>query len=116
MYTKEQAQTVMQEYVDFIIKDILWNEEEESDIIIYENATEEFDFGWIFCYDVRDSKKNSPLVGNGPVIVEKETLDTYEMHTAYSYEDNIKMYLEDKMKLGKLEKDEDGFWDIVNLK
>lgn len=45
------------------------------------------------------------------LIIEKDSLDIYEMMTAISVEENIKLYLEDKNKLGLLKKSDSGIWD-----
>jgi hypothetical protein len=118
MNTKDQAKEKMQKYVDFQNNLRVWNEWGVPDITIYENLTKEKDFGWIFYWQRKNADMNDIrtfVVGNGPIIIEKDTLDMYAMMTALSVEDNIKVYLEDKNKLAKLEIDSDGNFDVVNI-
>jgi hypothetical protein len=113
MYTKEQAQSKMQEFVDFQNNLAIWNGGENLDIIIYDELTQEHEFGWVFFWQMRDEEK-TVLIGNGPIIIERETLDLYAMMTAYTVEENIQLYLENKNQLGKMEPDDDGIWDVVD--
>ncbi|WP_223598271.1 hypothetical protein [Chryseobacterium sp. GVT01B] len=117
MYTKEEAKAKMQRFVDYQNKLIIWNDMGEPDIIIYDQLTEEHSFGWIFYWQVKDIKDNfsNVLAGNGPIIIEKDTLNVYKMMTAISVEENIMLYKKDKNKLLQLEEDQDGFFDPVNL-
>lgn len=118
MFTKEQAQAKMQEFIDFQNNLRIWNEWGEPDIAIYDHLTIEKDFGWIFYWQRKNANMeniNTFIVGNGPIIIEKKTLNMYGMMTAYSVEKNIEIYLENKNKLSKLEKDEDGIFDVVNI-
>lgn len=55
------------------------------------------------------------VVGNGPIIIEKDTLDMYAMMTALPVNENIEIYLQDKNKLAKLAIDEYGNFDVVNI-
>lgn len=113
MYTKEEAQSKMQEYVDFQNNLAIWNGNQDLDIIIYEELTQEHNFGWVFFWQMSD-EENTVLVGNGPVIIEKDSLNMYVMMTAYTVEENIQLYLENKNQLGKMEKDDDDIWDVVD--
>jgi len=117
MYTRKEAQNKMQEYIDFQNDIYLLNFGEDPDIIIYEELTQEWGFGWIFFWQVKNVKEDysNVIAGNGPVIVEKETLDMYKMGTAMESEKYIDLYLKDKNALAKLEKDKDGTWDVVNI-
>lgn len=71
----------------------------------------------MFYWQVKDVKDDfsKALAGNGPIIIEKETLNVYYMMTAISVEENIELYKSDKNKLLQLEEDEDGFFDPVNM-
>lgn len=117
MYTKEQAREKMQRYVDYQNNLIIWNDEGEPDIIIYDHLTEEHPFGWVFYWQVKNIKEDFSnfLAGNGPIIIEKDTLNVYKMMTAISTEENIELYKKDKNKLLQLEEDQDGFFDPVNI-
>lgn len=117
MYTKEQARAKMQRFVDYENNLIVWNDRGKPDIIIYDHLTEEHSFGWIFYWQVKDVKEDlsNVLIGNGPIIIEKSTLDIYCMMTAISVEENIVIYKEDKNKLLQLEEDQDGFFDPINI-
>ncbi|WP_054852349.1 hypothetical protein [Olleya sp. ITB9] len=110
MYTIEQAKSKVNEYIEFL--NLMYNEtfpDIEFDVKIIENQTKEYDFGWVFFY--QSLNEESRLGGNGPLIIEKDSLDIYEMMTAISVEENIKLYLEDKNKLGLLKKPDSGIWD-----
>lgn len=117
MYTKEQARAKMQRFVDYQNNLIIWNERGEPDVIIYDHLTEEYPFGWVFYWQVKDVKEDlsNVLIGNGPIIIEKNTLQMYKMMTAISVEENIELYKKDKNKLLQLEEDQDGFFDPVNV-
>lgn len=117
MYTKEQARAKMQRFVDYQNNLIVWNDRGEPDIIIYEHLTEEHPFGWVFYWQVKNIKEDFSnfLAGNGPIIIEKNTLNMYKMMTAISVEENIELYKKDKNKLLQLEEDQDGFFDPVNV-
>jgi hypothetical protein len=113
MYFLNQAKNKMQQYIDFTNQLFRENYPEiKWDISIIEKLTEEHDFGWIFFYQ---SNNNNQLAGNGPMIIEKKTLDMYQMMTGLSIEDNIKKYLENKNNLTKIDMNENGIWDTVNL-
>lgn len=117
MYTKEQANAKMQRFVDYQNNLITWNDEGEPDIIIYDSETKEYSFGWVFHWQTKNIKEDFSnfLVGNGPIIIEKDTLNMYKMMTALSVEENIALYKKDKNKLLQLEEDQDGFFDPVNV-
>lgn len=117
MFTKEQAKAKMQEYVDFQNNLFIWNDGYNPEIIIYENLTQERDFGWIFFWQVKNVKEDysNVIVGNGPIIVEKKTLNMYKMGTGLDPEEYIKVYLKNKNKLGKLEKNNKDIWNITNF-
>ncbi|UKB84175.1 hypothetical protein LF887_00565 [Chryseobacterium sp. MEBOG06] len=89
----------------------------KPNIIIYDNLTQEHPFGWVFYWQLKDVNNDfsNALAGNGPVIIDKETLNVYCMMTAISVEENIELYKSDKNKLLQLEEDEDGFFDPVNM-
>ncbi|ANF50529.1 hypothetical protein A0O34_08345 [Chryseobacterium glaciei] len=114
MYTEEQAKAKMQRFVDYQNNLIVWNEEGEPNIIIYEELTERHPFGWVFYWQIKDDYSNF-LAGNGPIIIEKDTLNMFKMMTAISTEENITLYKKDKNKLLQLEEDQDGFFDPVNI-
>ncbi len=69
----------------------------------------------MFYWQVKDVNEDlsNVLIGNGPIIIEKNTLHMYKMMTAISVEENIELYKKDKNKLLQLE-DQDGFFDPVN--
>ncbi|REC77175.1 hypothetical protein DRF60_12240 [Chryseobacterium elymi] len=117
MYTKEQAREKMQRFVDYQNNLIIWNKEGEPDIIIYDNETKEYPFGWIFHWQVKNITEDHSnfLFGNGPIIIERDSLNMYQLKTAISTEENIELYKKDKNKLLQLEEDQDGFFDPVNL-
>ena len=115
MYTKKQAQEKIQKFIDYKNDSHILNYEFNADIIIYEELTEELDFCWIFFWNVRNSNKDNSLIGNGPIIIEKDSLDMYMMATGLSVEDNLKEFKKNKDYLSKLEEDEDGNWDFVNI-
>lgn len=117
MYIKEQARAKMQRFIDYENNLRVWNDLGEPDIIIYDHLTEEHPFGWVFYWQVENIKENhsNVIVGNGPIIIEKDTLNVYCMMTAISTEENIELYKKDKNKLLQLEEDQDGFFDPVNL-
>jgi hypothetical protein len=89
MYTKEQARAKMQRFVDYQNNLIIWNEEGEPDIVIYDHLTEEHPFGRVFYWQVENIKEDFSnfLAGNGPIIIEKDTLNMYKMMTAISVEE-----------------------------
>lgn len=117
MFTKEQAKAKMQEYIDFQNNLFIWNDGYNPEIIIYDNLTQERNFGWVFYWQVKNVKEDysNIIIGNGPIIIEKETLEMYKMGTGLDPEEYEKMYLDNKNLLAKLEKDIDGIWDVVNL-
>jgi hypothetical protein len=113
MHTFEEAKTKMQDYIDFT--NLLFNENYPNmnwEISIIDRLTKVYDFGWVFFYE---SGNNNLLAGNGPMIILKENLHMYQMMTSLDVEENIKLFLEDKNKLARIEKDDDGVWDTVNL-
>ncbi|WP_312510616.1 hypothetical protein [Chryseobacterium culicis] len=93
MYTKEEAKAKMQRFVDYQNNLIIWNDNGEPDIIIYDHLTEDHPFGWVFYWQVKDIKDNfsNVLSGNGPIIIEKDTLNVYKMMTAISVEENMEI-------------------------
>ncbi|MGG5210837.1 hypothetical protein ACQWU4_18105 [Chryseobacterium sp. MIQD13] len=107
----------MQRFVDYQNNLIVGNEEGEPDIIIYDHLTEEHPFRWVFYWQVKNIKEDFSnfLAGNGPIIIEKDTLNVYKMMTAISTEENIELYKKDKNKLLQLEEDQDVFFDPVNI-
>ena len=117
MYTKEQAKEKMQRFVDYQNNLIIWNNEGKPDIVIYNDLTENYSFGWVFYWQTKNIKEDYSnfLAGNGPIIIEKDTLNMYKMMTAISTEENIALYKKDKNKLLQLEEDQDGFFDPVNV-
>lgn len=117
MYTFEQAKQLMQKYVDFQNNVFLWTDNIKTNIIILDKFTEEHPFGWVFYWQEKNLKKDNSnfVVGNGPIIIEKETLDMYTMMTALPVKENIEIYLENKNKLAKLTMDEYGNFDVVNI-
>lgn len=113
MHTFEEAKNKMQDYINFT--NLLFNENYPStnwNISMIDKLTKEYDFGWVFFYE---SVTNNLLAGNGPIIILKDNLDMYQMMTSLGIEENIKLFLEDKNKLARIEKDENGVWDTVNL-
>ncbi|KAA0126704.1 hypothetical protein FY557_16130 [Chryseobacterium sp. SN22] len=117
MYTKEQAKAKMQRFVDYENNLRIWNNLGEPDIIIYDDETEEYPFGWVFHWQIKNIKDDYSnfLFGNGPIIIEKDTLNMYQFKTAVPIEENIELYKKDKNKLLQLEEDQDGFFDPVNI-
>ena len=117
MYTRKEAQEKAQKFVDFQNNLFIWNDGFNPEIIIYEELMQERDFGWIFFWQVKEVKADFSNVigGNGPLIVEKETLDVYQMGPGMSVEEYINMYLRDKNALIKLEMNEFGEFDAVNV-
>jgi hypothetical protein len=117
MYTKEQADEKMAKFIasENILAEL--NYGENFNIIVYEHLTQVRDFGWVFFWQVKDIKEDlsNVIVGNGPIIIEKDTLDMYQMGTAMEVEKSIEMYLKDKNSLSKLEMDEHGYFNVVNL-
>ena len=114
MYTFEQAKQLMQKYVDFQNNVFLWTDNIKTNIVILDKFTEEHSFGWVFYWQEKDLKKDNSnfVVGNGPIIIEKDTLDMYAM---IPVNENIEIYLQDKNKLAKLAIDEYGNFDVVNI-
>lgn len=103
----------MQDYIDFT--NLLFNENYPNknwNISIIDKLTKEYDFGWVFFYE---SDTNNLFAGNGPIIILKDNLYMCQMMTSLDVEENIKLFVEDKNKLARIEKDEYGVWDIVNF-
>ncbi|GAA4760845.1 MULTISPECIES: hypothetical protein [Flavobacterium] len=117
MYTEKQARAKMQEYIDYMNNSFFWNYDWKPGIIIYDNLTRVEEFGWIYFWQVQEVREDlsNVISGNGPILIEKETLDMYKMMTGLTVEENIKKYLKCKNDLAKLEKDEDGNFDIINI-
>ncbi|HEX9981606.1 MAG TPA: hypothetical protein VGB50_13680 [Flavobacterium sp.] len=115
MYTKQQAEEKVREFLTFQNNIFIWNspEGEDPEIKMISSKTTEHEFGWVFYYHAKDPE--NPLIGNGPLIIDKKTLDMYEMSTALPEEHYIKKFLKNKNSLAQIEKDDDGIWDIVNL-
>ncbi len=103
MYTFEQAKAKMQKFVDYQNNIFLWNYNEKTNIAILNDLTEYTDFGWIFFWQEKEPKQDFSnfVVGNGPIIIEKDTLDMYMMMTALTVNDNVAIYSTDKNKFRK---------------
>ncbi len=112
MYTLQEARNKLEEYIIFLNQIYSQNYPELGvNIVIYNSLTEKHDFGWIFYYQSDDS--NSLIGGNGPVIIENTTLNIYQLGTALTTDEYLKMYNENKDKLPILKKDNDGIWNVL---
>lgn len=105
----------MKRFVDYQNNLLIWNNEGEPNIVIDDNLTESHSFGWVFYWQVKEIKDDYSnfLAGNGPIIIEKDTLNMYKIMTAISIEENIAIYT--KNKLLQLEEDQDVFFDPINI-
>jgi len=67
-----------------------------DELVVLDSQTEEHDFGWIFYYNSRKfletQDENFMLVGNAPLIFERETGHIFETGTAYAIEHYLKNY------------------------
>ena len=117
MYTKEQAQAKMQKYVDYKNKSIELNHGYFPDVIIYENHTEDYGFCWVFYWQVKpeDAKDSyKVIIGNGPMLIEKKTLNMYMLGTGQEIPEQIEEFKDDKDYFLQIEEDEWGNFDAIN--
>ena len=67
-----------------------------GEVELIEEATEEYDFGWVFYYQSKayldTGDNNEFLCGNAPCIVDRERGEIIETGTAFPIEDYIKAY------------------------
>lgn len=117
MYTIEQAQAKMQKYVDNYNQIWELNHDRNPGIIIYENHTEDYGFCWVFYWQVKpEDAKNSykVIIGNGPMLIEKETLNMYMLGTGQLIAEQIDEFKNDKDIFLQIEEDEWGNFDAIN--
>jgi hypothetical protein len=116
MYTKEQAQEKMQKFVDN--RNEIWelNHSVFPDIIIYDELTDDYGFCWVFYWQVREIKDDysNMIVGNGPILIEKDTLNMYMLGTGEEIADQIEEFKEDKNIFLHIEADEWGNFNAIN--
>jgi len=110
----EKAKSTVQEFIDFLNLLYQQNYGVNLQIGILEELTEELDTIWVFSYDSTSGVKGHELMGTSPLIVEKDTLDIYQTLNNISFEENLSLYMEGADDIKKLEKDENGIWDIVD--
>ncbi|WP_397364145.1 hypothetical protein [Olleya sp. R77988] len=117
MYTKEEAQVKMQKYVGYKNRSIELNHGYFPGVIIYEHLTEDYGFGWVFYWQVNDEDAKDPrkiIIGNGPMLIEKETLNMYMLGTGQEIAEQIEEFKEDKDSFLQIEEDEWGNFDAIN--
>jgi hypothetical protein len=116
MYTKEQAQEKMQKFVDYKNSSIELNHGYFPDVIIYEDNTKDYGFCWVFYWQVREINEDysNLIVGNGPMLIEKDTLNMYKLGTGVEIADQIEEFKEDKNIFLHIEADEWGNFDAIN--
>ena len=88
MITRNEAESIATEHVasmsDVCVKDGFY-------LALTSEATLEYDFGWVFFYDSTDPDQ-TPIAGNAPFIVERESGDLVTTGTADSIEHYIHNY------------------------
>jgi len=116
MNTIEQAISKMQRYVDGKNRDWKVNRGIFPDIIIYESQTKEYQSCWVFFWQVREIAEDhsNVIIGNGPILIEKESLDMYILGTGREIEEQVEHFSEDKDYFLHLEEDEYGYFEVVN--
>ncbi len=79
MIDKETAKKMATEFINSSSTD----EEINNDLIIVDKATIEKPYGWIFSYDSRKFLDTGDftysILGNGPIVVDKETMEVREL-------------------------------------
>jgi Immunity protein 35 len=79
MIDKETAKKLAVEFINSSSLDDV----NDSDLIIVDKATIEKPYGWIFSYDSKKFLESGDftysLLGNGPVVVDKETMEVKEL-------------------------------------
>jgi Immunity protein 35 len=79
MIDKETAEKLATEFINSSSID----EEINNDLIIVDKATIEKPYGWIFSYDSRKFLETGDftysILGNGPIVVDKETMEVREL-------------------------------------
>lgn len=84
----EQARILASEYVS--------EQDCDLDLVIQDDETIEQDFGWVFFYTTKKYLETGDfrdmVVGNAPVIVDKDTGELTETGTAHSIERYIEEY------------------------
>lgn len=88
--TKEQAQARMQAYLNEEVCEC------EGEFAIVENATREFEFGWVFFYEnseyLESGDEMDRAVGNAPVLIDRTSGEVHVTGTARSVDDYIEAY------------------------
>ena len=73
-----------------------YDDQPKYHLIILEDQTQEYDFGWVFSYNSREYIEegtfSAALAGNAPLIVDKSDGRIYETGTAYPIEHYIDAY------------------------
>ncbi|MGY8768593.1 MAG: YrhB domain-containing protein [Pirellulales bacterium] len=80
--TREEAQRKAEEY--------LASQESDLGLVILENATLEFSYGWVFFYQTRKFVKtgweNDPIAGNAPILIDRRDGSLHVTGTAQNTE------------------------------
>jgi hypothetical protein len=90
MLTKKEAIARMHDYLKSM------QENSGQKLIILEDSTQEYDFGWIFFYDseafLLEGNQSARLAGNAPIIIDRMDGIIHETGTAYPLEFYIENY------------------------
>lgn len=110
MFTLQDAKNKLEEYIDFL--NLIYSQnypELKLQIIIENGLTLENELGWIFFY--QSNNETTLIAGNGPIFVEKKSLDMYQFGTALKTEEYLAIFEENKSKLPIIKKGKDGIWN-----
>ncbi|MFO0939676.1 MAG: ribosomal protein L7/L12 [Pirellulales bacterium] len=88
MITRNQAEAIAARYVATLTQSC---ELDGFELELVRDATEEFDFGWLFYYNSSDPDR-VPIAGNAPLIVERESGRIVPTGTAYPVQHYIDNY------------------------
>lgn len=73
-----------------------WVIANKCDCALMTEATEEYDFGWAFYYQLKKYIETKDyremLVGHGPILVDRNSAQMFETGSAYSTEHYVKAY------------------------
>ncbi len=90
MIDKQRAIELMQKYLAHVESGV------GEKLVIVAEATREKDFGWVFFYQseayLKSGEMSHMLLGNAPVIVDKNSGELIETGTAYPTEQYIENY------------------------
>ena len=114
MFTLEEANKLMQNYVDYQNRTIELNNNFFPNIVI--KKVEDYNFCWVFYWQVKEVAKDyrNVIIGNSPVLILKDSLEMFLLGTGQIISEQIEGFHEYKDLFLQIEDDKWGNFNTIN--